>query len=145
MGFLSIFWKFVVGGGWKWLVGGAVALAISTAARTAYKDYRHKVETIITLTENNAKLSAAAQVNEKTIEEMIFQAERNAARTKELSNNLINAETEVNDLQQLLSRHNLEFLALQKPGLIERRINDATNNVFRDIECTTDSLCHRAP
>ena len=47
------------------------------------------------------------------------------------------AETRVNQLRTLLSDHDLTRLAIQRPGLIERRINEGTTEAFRDLERIT--------
>lgn len=49
------------------------------------------------------------------------------------------AEQYRDELIQKLQRHDLTKLSLQKPGLIENRINEATKKVFDDIESITRS------
>jgi len=49
------------------------------------------------------------------------------------------AEEYRDELIEKLQRHDLTKLSLQKPGLIENRINEATKKVFDDIESITRS------
>jgi len=49
------------------------------------------------------------------------------------------AEEYGNDLQQKLTDHDLTKLSIAKPGLIETRINDATEKLFADLELSTST------
>lgn len=44
---------------------------------------------------------------------------------------------EVHRLESLLARHDLAYLAKRKPGLVQKRVNRATEKVFADIESAT--------
>jgi hypothetical protein len=80
-------------------------------------------------------------VNNQTIDRIL----RNQEEIRELVSNLNqsnrNAEQRLNELRQIFAEHDLSNLALERPGLIERRINDATQNIFDDLECITDPQC----
>ena len=41
------------------------------------------------------------------------------------------------ELGKKLRKHNLTLLTLKKPGLIEKRVNDATQKIFETIESDT--------
>ena len=43
-------------------------------------------------------------------------------------------ETQMNEYLDVFRRHNVSKLASAKPGMIEKRFNDATKGVFDDIE-----------
>ena len=47
-------------------------------------------------------------------------------------------EKNLGGLEETLRKHDLRFLALKKPNLIEKRINDATRRVFDMIEKETE-------
>ena len=49
-------------------------------------------------------------------------------------------EQEKAEYLQIFSRHNLDVLALKKPGLIENRMNDASEKVMEGIEDDTEKL-----
>lgn len=139
--FVTGAWKFFVGGGWKWvLAAGLISFALKFGY-DAYNDYQALVARNIEQAETIGELNTANAANTATIQAMEEQARETAENLEFLSSQLLDAEDRVNDLEGLLSRHDLEFLALNRPGLIERRINDATDDVFSDLECLTDPNC----
>ena len=42
-----------------------------------------------------------------------------------------------NNLAKKLREHDLTMLTLRKPGLIERRVNSATDKILKDLESST--------
>ena len=134
-------WNFFIGGGWKWLLIAAIVSFALKISYDVYTDYRDTKEQVVSLTEENTSLTNANQVNTKTIKDMIEQSERNAILRNELEERNRIAEVDIIRLQTLLSEHNLTYLAIQKPGLIERRINDASNRIFDDFECISGGVC----
>jgi hypothetical protein len=106
-------------------LGGAYVYYTSTQARIAV------------LVENNAKLEIVAKTNQETIEQMQIDSEENEKRSSELNGKLRESETYKDELIGKLRKHNLTKLAEQKPGLIETRINDATQKLFNDFEQIT--------
>ena len=49
-------------------------------------------------------------------------------------------EQEMNQYLDIFRRHNLNQLAIAKPGMIEKRINDGTQQVFESIENDSKEL-----
>ena len=49
-------------------------------------------------------------------------------------------EQEMNQYLDIFRRHNLNQLAIAKPGMIEKRINDGTAQVFESIENDSKEL-----
>ena len=49
-------------------------------------------------------------------------------------------EGEMNRYLDIFKRHNLNKLAIAKPGLIEKRVNDGTKKIFETIEEDSKSL-----
>ena len=49
-------------------------------------------------------------------------------------------EGEMNRYLDIFKRHNLNKLAIAKPGLIEKRVNDGTKKIFNAIEEDSKSL-----
>ena len=115
---------------------GGVVLILSFSYFT-YKHYTNLVNDRIEAVAEISRLETVNQANTATIEELLLQDEINQKNALELANSLSLANDRVNDLERLLSEHDLEFLALNKPGLIETRINDATENTFFDLNCYT--------
>ena len=108
------------------LVGGVVY--------GGYYYYKDTQERIQTLTENNAKLETAKQLQDDTINAMIEDREKFAALNKELQTNLDKANSYKNVLIGKLRKHNLAKLSLRKPGLVEKKINNGTRKLFRSLE-----------
>lgn len=84
-------------------------------------------------------LEDAAAENEATIARLQLESEKQFQLLTDLNNNLQNAEQYNRELRKLLADHDLTFLAEEKPGLIEKRMNDATEDVFNSIEQFTRS------
>ena len=108
------------------LVGGAIYGAKyyydSTQARIAQ------------LQENNAKLTVANETNQATINRMAQDAVQLEAQNQQLSKDLQEASKYKDELIAKLQKHDLSRLSIQKPGLIEKRINDGTKKVFDALE-----------
>ena len=95
--------------------------------------------TIGQLRENNAKLVTANQLNEETIakqsQDAIMLGELNSQLTKDLQR----AEEYGDELRSTLNKHNLTHLANKKPGLIEKRMQNATDQLWDELEDITTS------
>ena len=92
---------------------------------------------ISTLTENNAKLTIAAQTNQDTIDKLEEDNQAYEVANKELQLKYREAEKYGDELSKKLREHDLTRLTLRKPGLIEKRVNDATKKVFEELESST--------
>lgn len=93
--------------------------------------------TIATLRENNAKLETANQINQATIQQQQQDAIELAELNRQLTTDLQKAEQYGDELRATLQKHNLTHLANQKPGLIENRMQNATNELWDDLESIT--------
>ena len=93
-----------------------------------------------TLTENNIKLEAAVEEQKQTMAIMKEQYEKQGKALMNMSR--VNAQIEADKAEYLaiFSRHNLDVLALKKPGLIEKRFNDASEKVMEGLEDDTKEL-----
>ena len=47
---------------------------------------------------------------------------------------------ELGEVEKIFARHNLNALAVAKPGLITKRVNNGTNKVFEGIEDDTKNI-----
>ena len=103
-----------------------------------YMYYKDTQERIAILTENNAKLEVAAQLQEETINTMIEDVQRNAELNRELQDKLQLAEKYGDQLRNTLRKHNLTHLANKKPSLIEKRMQNATNRLWDDLANITN-------
>ena len=95
--------------------------------------------TIAQLRENNAKLEVANEENQQTIKKMGEDAKRLNALTDQLSADLRKAEEYGDELRNTLNKHDLTHLANKKPGLIEKRMQNATDKLWDDLESVTSN------
>ena len=93
-----------------------------------------------TLTQNNIKLEAAVEEQKQTMAIMKEQYEKQGQALMNMSR--VNAQIEADKAEYLaiFSRHNLDVLALKKPGLMEKRFNDAREKVMEGLEDDTKEL-----
>ena len=99
-----------------------------------YKDTQAR---IAVLTENSAKLEQAANTQKQTIDTLVEDAEKFRELNKELNTKLEAANDYKNTLIDKLRKHDLAKLSLQKPGLVEKRINNGTKRLFESLEKLT--------
>ena len=107
------------------------------AAYGAKYYYDTTQNTIAQLRDNNAKLEVANETNQATIEKMGQDSKRLNELNSELSVNLRKSERYGDELRDTLNKHNLTHLANKKPGLIERRMHNATDKLWDDLESLT--------
>jgi hypothetical protein len=94
----------------------------------------------VTLKENSIKLETAIAQQEEAIVVMKESYERQGQALNTLTNKNAQIEAEMNGYLDIFRRHNLNKLAIAKPGLIEKRANDATKAVFESIENDSKEL-----
>ena len=82
----------------------------------------------------NVALQTAAEINEQTIRSLEQNMSRQIARVTTLTTANQQLQTEKDEYLSIFRRHDLQRLALARPGLIEPRINNGTQEVFRDLE-----------
>ena len=104
----------------------------------AYYYYKDTQERIGILTQNNAKLEEATKIQEETINTMIEDREKFEEINRELQKELQTAERYGDQLRATLQKHNLTHLANKKPGLIEKRMQNATNRLWDCLADITD-------
>ena len=112
------------------LVGGAVW--------GAYGYYKDTQQRISTLTQNNAKLKSANDTNTATIQQLNKNALALNQLIDDLGSELKKAEQYGDELRNTLRKHNLTHLANKKPGMIEKRMQNATDKLWDDLESITN-------
>jgi hypothetical protein len=105
-----------------------------------------------TLRENNAQLNVAVQTQEETISTLQDDFANQGQQLNELTRKSQETQLEMNRYLDIFKRHNLTKLAAAKPGLIEKRVNKGTKEVFdaieqisRNIDCldgSANELCN---
>ena len=103
----------------------------------AYYYYKDTQARIAVLTENSAKLEQAANTQKQTIDTLVEDAAKYRELNKELNTKLEAANEYKNTLIDKLRKHDLAKLSLQKPGMVEKRINNGTKRLFESLEKLT--------
>ena len=93
-----------------------------------------------TLTANNIALEGAIAQQEEAMKVMKESYEKQGKALNQLSSRNAQIEQEMNQYMDIFRRHNLNKLAIAKPGMIEKRANDATKAVFESIENDSKEL-----
>jgi hypothetical protein len=86
---------------------------------------------------NNANLEAAVEISEQSLATVKADNIRLNGLTDTLNVELRKAETYGDELRATLQKHNLTHLAEKKPGLIEKRMQNATDKLWDDLESIT--------
>jgi multidrug resistance efflux pump len=87
---------------------------------------------------NVAKLEVAVQTSEASLKLERAETVRLGELNKNLSADLQKAEQYGDELRATLQKHNLTHLANKKPGLIEKRMQNATDKLWNDLESITN-------
>ena len=82
----------------------------------------------------NMALTFAVEEQKKTIEVIKENFERQGKALNNLTARNAEIEGEMTRYLDIFKRHNLNKLAIAKPGLIEKRVNDGTTKIFITIE-----------
>ena len=108
--------------------------AIGFGAKYYYDTTQNK---IAVLQDNNAKLELVAETNQSTINRLQEDNAKMNELSKELQSDLAEANKYKDELIEKLQKHDLTRLSLKKPGLIEKRINNGTKELFESVESLT--------
>ena len=121
---------------------GAIKIAmVMTVIATAGMGYLYvqKLQSDLqTARENVAKMEVAVQISEDSIATLQADVIRNAELSATLQRELQTAERYGDELRATLQKHNLTALAQKKPGLIENRMQNATDSLWNDLRSITD-------
>ena len=86
---------------------------------------------------NVAKMEVAVQVSEESNKMLLAEQTKLAELNQQLSSDLQKAEQYGDELRSTLQKHNLTHLANKKPGLIQKRMQNATDKLWDDLESIT--------
>ena len=109
-------------------------LLLGSMGGGAWYYYTDTQERMAVLRDNNAKLMLVAETNQETIESMERDFQKAQENMIALQERAREAEKYQDELAAKLRRHDLTALTLQKPALIEKRVNNATAKIFDQIE-----------
>lgn len=93
-----------------------------------------------TLAANNVKLEFAVEEQKAAFNAMKESYEKQGKSLQNLQRANARIEAEKDQYLEIFRKHNLDKLALVKPGLIETRVNNGTKAVFEDIENDTKNI-----
>ena len=93
-----------------------------------------------TLKANNVKLEYAVEEQKQTIATIKESYEKQGEALMNMTRENALIEQEKAEYLQIFQRHNLDVLAMKKPGLIENRMNNASELVMEGIEDDTEKL-----
>jgi len=87
---------------------------------------------------NVAQMEVAVQTSEASLALERSENTRLNGLNSQLGENLQRAEQYGDELRNTLQKHNLTHLANKKPGLIEKRMQNATDKLWNDLTSVTD-------
>ncbi|MDB4341510.1 hypothetical protein OAA22_00410 [bacterium] len=88
---------------------------------------------------NNAKLEQAVETSQQSLATLKADNARLNTLTDTLNTELDKSEQYGDELRATLSKHNLTHLANKKPGPIEKRMQNATNKLWDNLESITSN------
>ena len=93
-----------------------------------------------TLLANNIKLEQAVEEQQQAMDALRESYEKQGKSLMNMSRRNAEIEAEKAEYLAIFSRHNLDMLALKKPGLITNRFNNGSQNVMESMEDDTEEL-----
>ena len=93
-----------------------------------------------TLKDNNNKLEYALEEQTQAMNALRESYEKQGQSLMQMSRRNAEIEQEKAEYLAIFSRHNLDLLALKKPGMIELRFNNASEAVMEGLEDDTEEL-----
>ena len=116
------------------ILGGL--LIVTVAGSAWYIDYQ--ADQITTLKGNQIVLETEIQKQNESIERYLEQQKNQQVQLDQLESEKRAAMEDVNRLRKTFAKHDLDRLALAKPGLIQNRINKASARVMATLEKITN-------
>jgi hypothetical protein len=121
----------------KWLKGNVTLLLILAIAGSLGFLYLQTQSLI----QNNSKLTSELNSKTKELEQLssFFANFQNSIKEQEIALNTvyednINTRRQMTQALKIFNEHNLQELSKAKPGLIELRVNNATQRIFDTLE-----------
>lgn len=104
-----------------------------------YWYYNSSQETIKVLTANNSKLEVAIQTSEETVKVLQESMEKVNEELSRVNTDFAKTRSQNSVLSKKLAKHDLNYLAVSKPGLVEPIINRASTKAGRCFEILSGS------
>lgn len=119
-----------------YLIIAALLAVIGGAAFWYYKDSQHRIEVLI---QEKAQLELSVNLQQKAIDSLNADIALQATILADTNKKFDLARQEAQTLADKLARHELGALAIQKPGLVQNRVNKATEEAYRCVEIQSGS------
>ena len=116
------------------ILGGL--LVVTVAGSAWYIDYQ--ADQITTLKGNQIVLETEIQKQNESIERYLEQQKNQQVQLDQLESEKRAAMEDVNRLRKTFAKHDLDRLALAKPGLLQNKINKASARVMTTLEELTN-------
>lgn len=114
-----------------------IALFIGGIVYGGYSYFQKNQQELIMLQKNITTYENAIKSTSEAMDRMRQETDRIQEINDQLNNKLKKAEEYKDELTKKLNEHNLTKLSTAKPGLIEKRVNDATTKIFKELEDIT--------
>lgn len=115
----------------------AILTFVGTVVGGAFFYYKDSQATIAALNQQTATLTQAVDQQKEAIEVMEQSIRDQAVIRKNAMKEVEYARKDVEKLQTKIASHDLKLIASEKAGLLEKKINRATNDVMRCFEIAT--------
>ncbi len=112
------------------ILGGL--LVVSVAGSAWYIDYQ--ADQISTLKGNQVVLETEIEKQNESIQNYLAEQKNQQEQLNQLENDKRAAMEDVNRLRKTFANHDLDELALAKPGMLQSRVNKASNRVMTTLE-----------
>ena len=111
----------------------AMVLAVVGSGALGYGYVKQLQSNLQTARENVIKMEQAVKTSEESLDRLQQETQRVSELNQKLQGDLQKAEQYGDELRATLQRHNLTHLATKKPGLIEGRMQSATDQLWDDL------------
>ena len=118
----------------------AILTFVGTVVGGAFFYYKDSQATIAALNQQTATLTQAVDQQKDAIEAMEQSIRDQAAIREDMMKEVESARKDVEKLQTKIASHDLKLIASEKAGLLEKKINRATNDVMRCFEIATGDV-----
>jgi predicted nuclease with TOPRIM domain len=115
-------------------LAGVMAFLMLVAGGIFYWYYNDTQERMAILNENNAKLEVAVQINEEAVKQLQVDHKRANEQLGKVNDEFADIRRQNQVLADKLSNHDIGNLAQNKPSLVEKIINNATEKANRCFE-----------
>ena len=119
------------------VMGGLLFVSIMINIVAFTKLDKAKIE-LQTAVNNQAVLERTIQEQNNQIVKALESAKKTQAQIQSLNTQYTQSQAQVTNLRNKFAKHNLEGLAMSKPGLLESKINKATARVGQDLTNITN-------